>query len=190
MLQHFDVPVFGPAGERIPGCTRALSDNDQFSLPKIGLSLRVIEVGGHTSGHIAYYGDDVLLSGDTLFSVGCGKLFEGTPGQMWRSLQKLRALPDETRVYCGHEYTQANCEFALQVEPDNAALQERHAEARRLRAEGRPTLPSTIGQEKETNPFLRSDVSSVMESASRRAGRVLEDPTEVFAVVRAWKDAA
>ena len=111
LLQHFDVPVFGPAVERIPGCTRALGDDDHFSLPEIGLHLKVIEVGGHTSGHIAYYGDEILLSGDTLFSVGCGKVFEGTPDQMWRSLQKLRALPDDTRVYCGHEYTQANCEF-------------------------------------------------------------------------------
>lgn len=192
LLQHFDIPVFGPAAENIPGCTQALAEGDTITVPGLDLDLIVMEVPGHTSGHIAYYGqsDGVLLCGDTLFSVGCGRLFEGTPAQMWQSLQKLRALPDDTRVYCSHEYTQANCEFALRVEPDNAALGERMDEVLRLRANRQPTVPSSIGRERMTNPFLRSDVPSVMESAARRAGRTLNDPTEVFAVVRGWKDVA
>lgn len=186
---QWNVPVFGPAAERIPNRTHALAEGDTITVPGIDLDLSVMEVPGHTSGHIAYVGDDILLCGDTLFSVGCGRLFEGTPEEMWDSLKKLRELPEATGVYCTHEYTQANCAFALRVEPENAALVERTRDVERLRRAGQPTLPSTIGLEKATNPFLRSDTETVTRIASTHAGRDVKDPADVFAVIRAWKDA-
>ena len=133
--------------------------------------LRVIEVPGHTLGHIAYYIADggILLPGDTLFSLGCGRLFEGTPAQMFASLAKFAELPDATLVCCGHEYTASNAKFALTVEPDNAALAARAAEVARLRAAGKPSLPVTLGQERATNPFVRAE--TVEEFARRRAAK-------------------
>lgn len=188
---RYDVPVFGPAHETIPGRTRALVEGERVDVPDVGIALAVLDIPGHTAGHIAYHAsgaDPLLFCGDTLFAAGCGRLFEGTPAQMWSSLAKLAALPPATRVYCGHEYTLANLRFAEAVEPDNAALRERTARERAKRARGLPTLPTTIGEELATNPFLRAALPGVMASAARHAGRPLTDPVDAFATLREWKN--
>ena len=188
---RYDVPVFGPARETIPGRTRALVEGERIDVPDVGLALAVLDIPGHTAGHIAYHAsgvDPLLFCGDTLFAAGCGRLFEGTPAQMWSSLAKLAALPPATRVYCGHEYTLANLRFAEAVEPDNAALRERTARERAKRERGAPTLPTTIGEELATNPFLRAALPGVMASAARHAGRPLTDPVDSFATLREWKN--
>ena len=143
---------------------------------------------GHTAGHIAFHGHGALFCGDTLFSAGCGRLFEGTPEQMLASLDAFAGLPDATRVFCGHEYTLANLRFAAAVESGNPDIADYVRKATELRAAGLPTLPSTIGLEKRVNPFLRSRHENVKLSAERRAGRPLPTPVAVFAEVRSWKD--
>jgi hydroxyacylglutathione hydrolase len=170
--------------ERIPGIDLRVADGDLVQLG--AATARVLEVPGHTSGHIAYYfaDDGIVFVGDTLFALGCGRLFEGTPAQMWHSLQKLMALPDDTVVYCAHEYTQSNAKFALSVEPGNRQLAERAAEIDRLRAAGKPTVPSSIGLEKATNPFLRPG-SAELQASVDRVGATAVD---VFAETRRRKD--
>ncbi|MDA8382101.1 MAG: hydroxyacylglutathione hydrolase [Betaproteobacteria bacterium] len=182
------VPVYGPAREPIPALTHPVDNGDQVQIPQLDLVLSVLGVPGHTLGHIAYYGANSLFCGDTLFGCGCGRLFEGTAAQMHASLNALATLPDDTRVYCAHEYTAANIRFARQVEPDNAALKDREAMVAALRAAGQPTLPSTVGLERRTNPFLRCGEPAVSASAARHAGTVLADTAGVFAALRAWKD--
>lgn len=182
--------VWGPAGENIQGLDRTLNDGDSVSL--FGRSLSVMAVPGHTLGHIAFFCDEDdspwLLSGDTLFAGGCGRLFEGTPEQMHHSLQRLAALPDDTRVYCAHEYTQANLRFARAVEPDNTDIKVRLEVVDDLRAAGRMTLPSSIALEKLTNPFLRSGAQAVMAAAAERNGGQTGNAVQTFAAIRAWKD--
>ncbi|MEN2507886.1 hydroxyacylglutathione hydrolase [Stutzerimonas stutzeri] len=182
--------VHGPAAETIPGRDNALTDGQ--SIEVLGHRFEVIEVPGHTSGHIAYYHDDpeepLLLSGDTLFAAGCGRLFEGTAAQMFSSLQRLAALPANTRIYCTHEYTLSNLRFAQAVEPDNPEIGERLEQVIRLRDAKRITLPSELRIEHGTNPFLRSAEGAVAAAASRHAGRQLDTPENVFAALRAWKD--
>lgn len=170
--------------ERIPGCDIALDDGNSVSLGNV--EARIISTPGHTLGHIAYYfaEDNALFCGDTLFAMGCGRLFEGTAEQMQQSLNKLRALPMHCRVYCAHEYTQANGRFALTVEPENAALQQRMADVDRLRAAGRPTVPSMLAEELATNPFLRWDSAELQKNIHRQN----ETPAAVFAEVRRRKD--
>ena len=186
------VPVFGPADEAIDEIDRPVKDGDRIELPELNTSFEVIAVPGHTRGHLAYYGGipsdgGVLFCGDTLFGCGCGRIFEGTAEQMWRSLARISALPADTRIYCAHEYTLANIRFALAVEPDNAALHARAEEAARLRAAGAPTVPSTLAVELATNPFLRWDAPAVI-AAAKRSGGEAERPAAVFAAIRAWKD--
>jgi hydroxyacylglutathione hydrolase len=192
LLARFPVPVFGPAHERIPGRTHALAEGDAIAVPGMVLALSVLDVPGHTSGHIAYVGDvagtPVAFVGDTLFAGGCGRLFEGTAAQMAASLGKLASLPGETRVYCAHEYTLANLKFALAVEPGNTALIERQRHEQDKRERGEPTVPSTIAVERATNPFLRVDEPAVFAAAQAHAGRPLADAVEAFAVVREWKN--
>jgi hydroxyacylglutathione hydrolase len=188
LLARWRAPVFGPAREAIPGRTHALAEGESIVVPGIGLALSVLDIPGHTAGHIAYVGDGVVFCGDTLFAAGCGRLFEGTPSQMVSSLDKLSALPDDTRVYCGHEYTLANLRFALAVEPDSTALLERQAREQAKRGRGVATLPSTIGEEHATNPFLRAGETVLRTAAERRAGRVLAGRVGVFAELRAWKN--
>ncbi|WP_119677558.1 hydroxyacylglutathione hydrolase [Indioceanicola profundi] len=178
--------VIGPAADRdrIPEIDTAYAEGEGFSF---GVRpVRVFDVPGHTRGHIAFWFEDAdaLFSGDALFSLGCGRLFEGTPDQMWTSLLKLRALPDSTRVYCGHEYTQSNARYARSIDPDNAALAERAAEVDRLRATLQPTLPTLLGREKAVNPFLRAD-DPAMAAAMGMAGA---NPVAVFAAIRRGKD--
>lgn len=190
LKRRFDVPVYGPAREAIPGRTHALAQDDSVVVPGIGLPLDVIDIPGHTAGHIAFFsaGEDLLFCGDTLFAAGCGRVFEGTPAQMWASLSKLAALPPTTRVYCGHEYTMANLRFASAVEPANPELPGRVAREQAKRDAGAPTLPSTIAEERATNPFLRAEVPGVVAAASARAGRALTQAVDVFAELREWKN--
>ena len=188
LLSSWKVPVFGPHDERIREVTHRVRDGDRFSLPHFGIGFEVMEIPGHTRSHVAFHGDGMLFCGDTLFAVGCGRLFEGTPGQMHESLSRLMKLPDDTRVYCGHEYTLSNIRFARAAEPGNAALGELEARAAKLREQDQPTLPSTIGQEKSTNPFVRVGEPAVVASASKFAGKPLADPVSVLAAIREWKN--
>jgi hydroxyacylglutathione hydrolase len=170
-----------------------MREGDEVVVAGIGLALSVLDIPGHTAGHIAYVAraaaTPAVFCGDTLFAVGCGRLFEGTPTEMVDSLDKLAALPADTRVYCGHEYTLANLRFALAVEPGNAALREREIKAKAQRARAEPTLPTTIGDERATNPFLRTGETTIRAAASAHADRELSDRIGVFAEIRAWKNA-
>ena len=188
LLQGHPVDVYGPARETIAGVSIAVGEGDTVELPGLSASFRVIDVPGHTRGHVAYYGQGALFCGDTLFGCGCGRLFEGTAQQMWASLSKLAALPPDTRVYCAHEYTQSNIRFAQAVEPGNAALEARAASVAALRAADQPSVPSQLAMEMETNPFLRCSVEAVAGAASRRSGRPLAGSVEVFAALREWKN--
>jgi len=188
LLQQFQVPVYGPGSELISTVTNPLKEGDSVYLPELSLRLSILDIPGHTAGHIAYYGANLLFCGDTLFSCGCGRLFEGTAQQMYISLNKLAKLPDETVVYCGHEYTLANISFARLVEPENQAITQLQISAEKKRKSDLPTLPSTIAKEKACNPFLRCNQPEVIRSASNYAGKPLTDPVSVFAAVREWKD--
>ena len=190
LAERWKCPVFGPAGEDIAGLDTRLAEGDRIRVPGIDIELDVLDVPGHTAGHIAYVDPAraFVFCGDTLFACGCGRLFEGTPAQMSASLAKLSSLDEATRVYCAHEYTLANIRFAEAVEPGNRRLAERKARDQAKRDRGEPTVPSTIGEERATNPFLRCDVPEVVASAERHAGRRLQGTVEVFAEIRAWKN--
>jgi len=185
---EFDIPAWGPADEPVPGMTSVVSGGDRVELPALGLTFDVIDIPGHTAGHIAFYGHGALFCGDTLFSAGCGRVFEGTSAQMLSSLDALAALPDDTRVYCGHEYTGANLRFAETVEPDNTDITAHAEQVAAMRREHAPSLPSTLAVEKRINPFLRCDEPTVASAASKQAGHNLASRVEVFAAVRRWKD--
>jgi hydroxyacylglutathione hydrolase len=182
------IPVFGPAAEKVPPPAQPLREGDTAAFEALGLEFSVLDVPGHTVGHIAYVGHGSLFCGDTLFSAGCGRLFEGTSEQMTRSLAKLAALPDDTQVYCGHEYTVNNLKFALAVEPENQQCVEDLDECRARRTRGEATVPSTMRRERNVNPFLRCDRQTVKQAAEARARRRLQNHIEVFAVIREWKD--
>ena len=191
LAERWKCPVFGPAHDGIDGLTRKLSQGDSLEVPGLAYRLDVLDVPGHTAGHIAYVNDGadpLVFCGDTLFACGCGRLFEGTAAQMSRSLAKLAALPPETRVYCAHEYTLSNIRFAEAVEPGNAELARRKRRESAKREHGEPTVPSTIGEERATNPFLRCAEPEVVACAERHAGRPLANAVEVFAELRAWKN--
>lgn len=187
LLARWRVPVFGPRDPRIDTVTHPVGEGDEIEVPRLGLRMRVLEIPGHTRTHIGYYGSPGLFCGDTLFACGCGRLFEGTPQQMVQSLDKLAALPDETLVYCAHEYTLSNIRFALAVEPGNAALHERAGHERATRERDAPTLPSRIGLEKATNPFLRCTAPEVV-AAARRHDPAAAERVAVFAAIREWKN--
>jgi hydroxyacylglutathione hydrolase len=178
--------IIGAANDaaRIPGIDRQVADGEEFLLG--AATVRVLEVPGHTTGHIAYHFAEpgIAFVGDTLFALGCGRMFEGTAEQMWGSLEKLMALPDETKVYCAHEYTQANAAFAISVEPENEALQQRVEEIAKLRAQGFPTVPTSIGLERQTNPFVRPHSVNLQQTIDR----VGADPVAIFAETRKRKD--
>jgi hydroxyacylglutathione hydrolase len=186
------VAVYGPRAEssKISGLTQMLDDGDVLSLPQLGLRFDVLAVPGHTLGHIAYHDPAarLLFCGDTLFAAGCGRLFEGTPAQMFGSLQRLAGLAPDTAVYCAHEYTLSNLDFARAVEPDSAALAAEVQRVQQLRAQGEPSVPSSVARERRFNPFLRCTVPNVGASAEQHAGRQLCSPVEVFAELRRWKD--
>lgn len=184
-----ELKICGPASETIPGCDVPLAGGDEItSFGGDKTQIQIIDVGGHTNGHIAFYfpNDDILFSGDALFSLGCGKMFEGTPSQFWSSLKRLRSLPDETVVYSAHEYTQGNARFAVSVEPGNAKLVARVEEINNQRKRGEATVPSLLAAEKETNPFLRGDIS---DEIRKNVGVVSGDSDDVvFGKVRRAKD--
>lgn len=188
LTQGTRIPVIGPEDDRIAFTTRIARDGDTIGLPELGLAFETLAVPGHTLSHIAFWGHGSLFCGDTLFSGGCGRMFEGTAQQMTHSLQHLRQLPPETRVYCGHEYTAANLRFALAVEPDNEDCMRYRAEVENQRSRGLPTLPSNLALENRINPFLRCGQRDVRAAAELHAGRSLVDEAAVFAVLRSWKD--
>jgi len=193
LLAHTNVPVFGPRKDGIEGITHPLDEGDRITVPGLDLELEVLDVPGHTLGHIAYVrrtpGAHWLFCGDTLFAGGCGRLFEGTPAQMMDSLAKLAALPDDTLVYCAHEYTVSNLRFAQAVEPGNQGLALRMQDATAKRGTRLPTVPSTIGLERGTNPFLRYTEPGIVNSLVE-AGRLKDGaaPVEAFAALREWKN--
>lgn len=193
LLDRFDVPVFGPRNDGIEEVTHPLSEGDRVTVPGLGLEFAVLDVPGHTLGHIAYVrttpGLHWLFCGDTLFAGGCGRLFEGTPEQMSASLDKLAALPEDTEVYCAHEYTLSNLRFAQAVEPGNEALALRMRDEGAKRAQDVPTVPSSIGLERSTNPFIRYREPAIAESLVA-AGKLDRDatPVQVFAALREWKN--
>ncbi len=180
------VPVFGPG--TIAGVTAPVGDGDRIALPGIDVEFDVLAVPGHTLDHLAYVGGNALFCGDTLFSAGCGRLFEGSAAQMFDSLNRLAKLPEGTMVYCAHEYTEANLRFAMEVEPESAALRNYASRVQRQRRAGEPSLPSSLADECACNPFLRCHVAAVQAAASRQAGTPLSSPQDVFAALRAWKD--
>jgi hydroxyacylglutathione hydrolase len=188
LIREWNVPVYGPANELIPGDPIKVSDGMEIDFEKLGLTFSVVDVPGHTEGHIAYVGHLSLFCGDTLFSGGCGRLLGGTAPQLWRSLNRLSSLPDETKVYCTHEYTVGNLMFAHAVEPDNSAAVAHLKHCQTLRAQGRPTLPSTIGNELNINPFLRVKNSTVKRSAEQHVGHALDSDLEIFTALREWKN--
>jgi hydroxyacylglutathione hydrolase len=184
----FDVPLYGPLGEDIPGQPVRVHGGDTVTFDSLGLEFSVLAVPGHTRGHVAYVGHGAVFCGDTLFSAGCGRLFEGTPEQMTESLARLKSLPPDIRVYCAHEYTVSNLRFAAVVEPDNVDIHAHLAHCEALRASGGSTLPSTLALEIRINPFLRLSAQSVKRAAASRAGRSLHSDTDTFAVLREWKN--
>jgi hydroxyacylglutathione hydrolase len=192
LTARFPVPVYGPARESIPGRTHPVAEGDVFKVPEAALELSVLDVPGHTSGQVSYVGScdgaRITFTGDTLFTCGCGRIFEGTPAQMLASLMKLAALPADTLVYCGHEYTLANLRFAMAVEPDNPALAERQRREQAKRDRSLPTVPARMDEELATNPFLRAAEPAVFAAAQKHAGRPLADAVEAFATLREWKN--
>lgn len=191
LLRHAAVPVYGPKNDKISFVTHTLVQDDSLTIEALGLSFKILDVPGHTAGHIAYFAPEQhwLFCGDTLFAGGCGRLFEGTPQQMLASLDKLAALPDDTLVHCAHEYTLSNLRFALALEPGNMALQQRMLSAQSMRQHGIATVPSLLVLEKQTNPFLRSREASII-AGLLAAGRLpaIGDEVSHFAAIREWKN--
>lgn len=185
LVERWQPEVFAPAAESITGCSRPLNGGERIEV--LGQSIDVMAVPGHTLGHLAYRAPGLLFCGDTLFGAGCGRLFEGTAAQMSASLEAIAALPAQTLIYCAHEYTEMNLRFALAVEPDNPALQQRVAKVAALRAAGRSSVPSTLAEELATNPFLRCAEPVVMAAAMQH-GAVGTSKEAVFAAIRGWRN--
>ncbi|MBU2802370.1 hydroxyacylglutathione hydrolase [Acidithiobacillus caldus] len=181
----YGCPVYGPGNSTIPARTNPLREGTAHV---DGREIRVLEVPGHTLDHLAFYREDLLFCGDTLFAGGCGRIFEGDAAMLFASLQKLARLPDSTRVCCAHEYTLANLRFAAVVEPDNRILGERLERVRRQREAGQPSLPSTLGEERQSNPFLRCHLPSVQHAVRAVYPETAAEPVAIFAALRRWKD--
>ncbi|WP_394807669.1 hydroxyacylglutathione hydrolase [Nitrosomonas sp.] len=191
LLQSFDVPVYGPHNESIATVSHPLREGDQVNLKEMSLNLAVLDTPGHTHGHVAYYGSNpfnMVFCGDTLFACGCGRVFEGTAHQMYQSLQKLSQLPSDTLIFCTHEYTLGNIQFARTVDPENARLIDFEISALELRSRNVPTIPTTLTLERKINPFIRCEQQEIINSAQNYSGKSLPDPTEVFTVLREWKN--
>ena len=186
LLRHAAVEVYGPALESITALSHPLRGGETIE-PAAGIRLQALAVPGHTAGHLAYLSEGCLFCGDLLFGAGCGRLFEGTAAQMYASLEKIRSLPEETQIYCAHEYAVQNLAFALAAEPGNRLVTTRAAEAAAARSRGEASVPSTLALEKATNPFLRCHVPELV-AAARRRGAATADPVAVFAALRAWRD--
>jgi hydroxyacylglutathione hydrolase len=188
LQQQHGVPLIGPKNDPVKGLNFALAENDEASIEHFPMTFRVLDIPGHTLGHIAYYSAGVLFCGDTLFAAGCGRIFEGTPPQMFATLQKIAELPEATNIYCAHEYTLNNLRFAETVEPGNKQIAARLKKVSELRNRHLPSLPSTLAEEKATNPFLRCDSSEIQANVERYAGKKLHSALEVFTWLRKWKD--
>lgn len=188
LTRYGPIPVYGPKRENIAGVTHPVGEQCRVAIPELGITFDVLETPGHTRGHVCYYGQGWLFAGDTLFSCGCGRLFEGSAEQMYDSLQRLARLPPDTRLYCAHEYTLPNIGFAREAEPDNTALEEHYRQARALRKAGLPTLPSSIGLELAINPFLRCHETTVSVAISQHDGLPQQAGSAAFARLRRWKD--
>ncbi len=184
----YDIPVYGSSIENIFELSHSVVGGDVINLPRSEYSFKVLDVPGHTAGHVAYYGHGELFCGDTLFGAGCGRVFNSTSEKLYYSLQKIAALPDSTSIYCAHEYTLQNLHFAAKIEPHNTAIQTRLQNAQRAEIEGQSTVPSTLLLEKATNPFLRCHIPEVIVAAEKFAGKHLNTAREVFVVLRFWKD--
>lgn len=185
LSERYQPKVFAPANESITGCTVPLSGDECIEV--LGQVMQVMAVPGHTLGHLAYYTPGALFCGDTLFGAGCGRLFEGTPAQMSASLDSIAKLPDATRIFCAHEYTEMNLRFALAVEPENIYLQQRVAKVAAQRAAGLASVPSVLAEEKATNPFLRCTEPAVVEAGLQHAA-VDRSKTAIFAAIRGWRN--
>lgn len=188
LLQHCHAPVYGPEDSRIPLVTHRIEHDDEIFLEELELNFRVMSVPGHTRSHVAYYGGDYLFCGDTIFSLGCGRLFEGSAEQMQHSLDLISALPPDTRICCSHEYTLSNAIFAEAAEPDNPERDALVRNIREKRAQGLPSLPSHLGIELACNPFLRCDKSELWSYWSRQSRLVIQNRLQAFTALRAWKD--
>lgn len=188
ILKEHTVPVFGPAKEKIAGISNPVDEGDSIELNNWPISFKVLAIPGHTLGHIAYYWDNLLFCGDTLFSAGCGRLFEGTAEQMLDSLNKLSQLPDGTKIYCGHEYTLSNLNFAQMLEPTNAHIKNYLAQVRELRQKNLPTVPSMLSMERLINPFLRCNEPEILSRVEKHRGKKFTFPAEAFAYLRQWKN--
>ncbi len=186
--QYPHVEVFGPGNESIRQIDHVVEDQQKISIPGMNLDFEVLSIPGHTEGHVGYLGNGVLFCGDTLFAGGCGRVFTGNFEQMSASLERISQLPPETQLYCAHEYTQANVGFGLWVEPQSVLLQQRKQSVEIAVAQARPTVPSSLQEELETNPFLRVEQPNVIAAAERWAGKPLKSNADVFTALRQWKD--
>lgn len=187
LLEHFDIPCYAPVDRRIAYASHRVAEGGSIRVPALALDLEVLAVPGHTLSHVAYRGGGFLFCGDALFSLGCGRMFEGSPAQMLASLERLGALPGETLVCCGHEYTQDNGRFSQTAEPENPVRDARLADVSALRLRGLPTLPISMASERACNPFLRLDQPGIKRSLRSR-GLIGDDPAQAFAALRSWKD--
>jgi hydroxyacylglutathione hydrolase len=188
LVERYRVPVFAPEREAIAGVSQPVAGGQRIPVPKLDIEFEVIDVAGHTRGHVAYYRRGTLFCGDTLFGCGCGRLFEGTAAQLHAALTKIAALPSDTQIYCAHEYTASGIRFAGAVEPDNPAVAVRARQVADLRARRQPTVPFTLADELATNPFLRCRQAAVAAAAANRLGRQVADELEVFTELRKWRD--
>ncbi len=186
LKQWKNIPVYGFSTKSVPQISHVVKENDEISCGSI--KLNILEIPGHTLDHIAYYNDELVFSGDTLFSAGCGRVFEGSHAQMYQSLLKFLQLPPHIKLYCGHEYTLQNLKFAAHVEPDNHFIQDKIIAIEAILAENNPTLPSTLADEKRVNPFLRCDIDSVIRAAENKAQQTFDTPIAVFTCLRNWKN--
>lgn len=188
LARKYNIPVYGGENDkdRLPGLIHPLKEGDSVTIGS--LTLKILFIPGHTKGHIAYVTDGAVFCGDTLFAAGCGRLFEGTPERMVSSLTKLKNLPDDTKVYCGHEYTQKNLEFALTLEPENPSAQKKYDEVVAKRKKGESTVPTTIAEEKSYNPFLRWDSPELIVNLKKKIPALKTDPVTIFAATRHLKD--
>lgn len=188
LLARHPVPVYGPATEAIAGVSHPVTEGAVIDLPALGQSFTVLDIPGHTAGHVAYYAPNLLFCGDTLFSAGCGRLLGGSAAQLFASLQRLASLPEDTAVYCAHEYTLANLAFSCAVEPHNPARDRYAADCEARRGRGAPTLPSSIGLERAINPFLRVGEAAIIDAVTRHSGTPPASPAACLAALRRWKD--
>lgn len=188
LVERYNIPVYGPETTTIPSITHPLTTRDTLIVDSDFPAITILDISGHTALHIAYLFDNCLFCGDTLFGAGCGRLLGGTATQLFQSLQQITFLPTQTKIYCAHEYTEANLRFAAIVEPNNLDIQQRITDTSIIRQQDKPSLPSTLGLELATNPFLRCEQTTVIQAVEQFSGKQLATPIEVFTELRLWKD--